>query len=332
MKAAVYPGGGAAMVIETLSDPEPGPGELLLRVHRCGICGTDLHMTEGHAWQFPAGTVPGHEYAGEVVALGKGVEHVRIGDRITALPSLSCGQCIAAEHGNNVLCQHRGGVLGGFAELMTVPVEVALKLPSALSLADGALIEPMAVGRYGVRLVGVRPGEPVLVLGAGSVALAAIWWLRRLGAGRIAVLARSQRRKALALAMGADAFLTEGEGVVEVLGGAPTQVFECVGSPGFVAQAVGHCRTLGQVISLGFCTASESIIPAVAGYKGVSLHFPVGYSMADFVACADEFDKGHADPGTMVSSVRSLDALPATFAELREPNAETKVHIAPVMP
>jgi (R,R)-butanediol dehydrogenase/meso-butanediol dehydrogenase/diacetyl reductase len=270
MKAAVYPGGGGAMAIEALPDPEPGPGELLIRVHRCGICGTDLHMTEGQAWQFPAGTVPGHEYAGEVVALGKGVEHFRLGDKITALPSLGCGECVAARAGNNVLCHHRGGVLGGFAELMTVPAEVALKLPSTLSFADGALIEPLAVGRYGVRLVGVAQQEPVLVLGAGSVALCAIYWLRQMGAGRIAVLGRSERRRELALAMGADAFLTDPEAVTDALGGPPAQVFECVGSPGFVAKAIGQVRTLGQVVSMGFCTASEEIVPAVTGYKGTS--------------------------------------------------------------
>ncbi len=328
MKAAVYPGNGAPMVIETLPDPEPGPGELLIRVHRCGICGTDLHMTEGHAWQFAAGSVPGHEYAGEIVAIGKGVEGYRIGENITALPSLGCGQCIAA-HGNNVLCRHRGGVLGGFAEYLRVPAEVAVKLPSTLSLADGALIEPLAVGRYGVRLVGVTPSEPVLVLGAGSVALCAIYWLRRMGAGRIAVLGRSERRKELALAMGADVFVTEAEAVTEALGGAPAQVFECVGSPGFVGQAIGHARTLGQVISLGFCTAPDAIVPAMAGYKGVSLHFPVGYAMADLLATAEVMDRGHVDPKCLISSVRPLDALPATFAELRGANRETKVHIAP---
>ena len=329
MKAAIYPGNGGAITIETVPDPEPGPGEVLIKVHRCGICGTDLHMTEGHQWQFAAGSVPGHEYSGEVIGIGKGVEGWRLGDNLTAIPSLGCGQCYAGD--NNVLCQHRGGVLGGFAEFMTVPAEVAIKLPDTLSLADGALIEPLAVGRYGVRLVGVKPGEPVLVLGAGSVALCAIYWLRQMGAGKIAVLGRSERRRELALAMGADVFLTEVEGIADTLGGLPAQVFECVGSPGFVGEAIKHSRTLGQVISLGFCTAPDSFVPAMAGYKGVSLHFPVGYTAEDFSATADIMDKGHVDPKCLISSVRPLDALPATFAELRGMNAETKVHIAPVI-
>lgn len=333
MKAAVYPGNGQPMRIETLPDPEPAPGELLIRVRRCGICGTDLHMTEGHRWQFSAGTVPGHEYAGEIVALGKGVEGYRLGEIITALPSLSCGACTGALAGNPVLCPHRGGVLGGFAEYLSVPVEAAMRLPATLGLADGALIEPLAVGRYAVRLVGVAKGAPVLVLGAGSVALCAIYWLRQMGAGRIAVLARSERRKPLALAMGADAFITasgdEAGQIVEALAGAPRQVFECVGSPGLIEQAIGHCGTLGQVISMGFCTAPDPFAPAMAGYKGVSLHFPVGYAMADFLAVADMMDKGHVDPKRMISAVRPLDALPATFVELRGAHAETKVHIQP---
>lgn len=332
MRAAVYPGNGGAMAIETLPDPAPGAGELLLRVERCGICGTDLHMTEGHQWQFPAGTVPGHEYSGEVIELGQGVEGFRIGDKVTALPSLGCGACIASESGNNVLCHHRGGVLGGFAELMTVPAEVALRLPSTLSLADGALIEPLAVGRYGVRLVGVAPDEPVLVLGAGSVALCAIYWLRAMGAGKIAVLGRSERRRELAMAMGADSFLIDPDGIADALGGSPAQVFECVGSPGFLTQAIGHARTLGRVVSMGFCTAPEQIVAAQAGYKGISLHFPIGYTMADFIATAEVMDKSHLDPNCLISSVRPLADLPATFSELRGANTETKVHIAPVMP
>jgi L-iditol 2-dehydrogenase len=92
MKAAIYPGNGADLVIDDRPDPEPGPNDLIIKVHRCGICGTDLHMTEGHAFQFPAGSTPGHEFAGEIVAIGREVSGWRAGDRLTALPSLGCGQ------------------------------------------------------------------------------------------------------------------------------------------------------------------------------------------------------------------------------------------------
>ncbi len=335
MKAAVYPGNGQPIVLENLPDPEPGPEDVIIQVHRCGICGTDLHMTEGHQWQFAPGTVPGHEYSGEVIAVGSKVTTLRQGDLITALPSTGCGHCAACHHGNLALCHNAPGVMGGYAERMRIPASVAVKLPSTLSAADGALIEPLAVGLYGVRMSAIQPGDRVLVLGAGSVALCAIYWAKRLGAGRVVAMSRSARRKDMALQMGADGFVQYGDNerdeVVEALGGQPDIVFECIGSPGFLMKGIEHARTLGKVMSMGFCTSPDQVVPAVAGFKGVSLQFPVGYSLKDFQYVADVMDKGFIDPKVLISSVVSLDELPATFETLRGPNRETKVQVAPLV-
>ncbi len=336
MKAAVYREQGKPLVLETLPDPAPAAGEVLIKVHRCGICGTDLHMTEGHQWQFQPGTVPGHEYSGEIVEVGPGVTGLKRGDLITALPSTGCGHCEACYRGNLALCHNAPGVMGGYAELMRVPASVALKLPATLSAADGALIEPLAVGLYAMRMSHIQPGDRVLILGAGSVALCAIYWAKRLGAGRIVAMSRSARRKPMALQMGADAFLQYGENetgnVVEALGGAPDAVFECVGSQGFLGKAIQHVRDFGQVISMGFCTSPDQLVPAMAGFKGVSLQFPVGYSLKDFQYVADVMDAGYVDPKILISSVIPLDDLPATFERLRDPNNETKVQVAPLTP
>jgi len=333
MKAAVYPGAGKPLVLEDLPDPEPGPDDVVIAMRRCGICGTDLHRTEGHPWQFAPGTVPGHEYAGEVVAVGAKVTGIRTGDLITALPSTGCGQCEACHRGNLALCHNAPGVMGGFAEFVRIPASVAVKLPGTLSVADGALIEPLAVGLYATRMSRIQPGDRVLVLGAGSVALCAIYWARRLGAGRIVAMSRSVRRRHMALEMGAGAYVQYGENeigeVLEALGGQPDIVFECVGKPGFVMKGIQHVRDFGQVVSLGFCTAPDQFVPAVAGFKGVSLQFPVGYSLKDFRYVADVMDAGHVDPKVLISSVVTLEQLPAAFEELRGDNDETKVQIAP---
>ncbi|MCE7797952.1 alcohol dehydrogenase catalytic domain-containing protein [Sphingobium sufflavum] len=329
MKGAWYPGQGRPILIENFPDPEPSPGELLIRVHRCGICGTDLSMTKGEAWDYGPGQF-GHEYAGEVVALGRDVEGYRVGDRIAVLPSLSCDPCSGA-HGNHVLCRHQGGVTQGFAELARVPARVAVKLPDTLSLADGALIEPMAISLYGVRLSRITPGDRVLVLGGGTVALYAIYWARRLGAGRIVAMSRSERRRDLSLHMGADAFIPYGDGevgaVAEALGGPPVLVYECVGSPGMLGKALSHVGLFGRIVSLGFCTSPDPVMPAMASYKCATMQFVVGYAMRDFLYVADQMDKGHADPKALISNDIPLSAMPAMFEKLRGPNAESKVHV-----
>ncbi len=334
MKAIVYAGSGKPLTLETVPDPTPGADDVIVKVHRCGICGTDLHMTQGHQWDFPAGCIPGHEYAGEIVEVGANVTGYKIGDRITALPSTGCGHCEACKRGNLALCHYAPGVMGGYAEYMRIPTSVAIKLPSTISLADGALVEPLAIGLYGVRMSHIQPGDRVLILGAGSVALCAIYWARRLGASKIVAMSRSKRRETMALDMGADALVLFGDNevgeVVEALGGPPDIVFECIGNPGFLAKAIQHARVFGQVISMGFCTSPDPIVPAMPGFKGVSLLFPVGYTLKDFHHVADVMDAGHADPKMLISSVVSLADLPAKFEQLRGPNNETKVHISPV--
>jgi threonine dehydrogenase-like Zn-dependent dehydrogenase len=331
MKAAIYPGDGKPLTIETVPDPEPGPDDLIIRVHRCGICGTDLHMTEGHGFQFPAGSTPGHEFAGEVVAIGRNVRGWKSGDRLTAVPSTGCGDCIACSHGNWTLCRNAPGQMGGFAELARIAASTAVRLPSTLSLTDGALIEPLAVGLYGVRQASAIKGARVLVLGGGSLALCAIWWARGLGAGKIVAASRSQRRAEMALAMGADGFVQFGENevaeVINALGGPPDVVLECVGNPGFLGKAVQHIRPFGEIISMGFCTAPDYIVPALAAFKAATFKFPVGYALTDFKQSVAALDQGRPDPKMLITAEVSLDEFPATLEMLRKPNDATKIHV-----
>lgn len=341
MKAAIYPGGGKPITIEDIADPRPGPDDVLIRVHRCGVCGTDLSMTRGTAWDFGTNVQLGHEYAGEIIELGRNVTDFKLGERITVLPSVACGQCSSCHsHANNVLCQASpGSAMGGFAELAVVPTSVATKLPSTLSMADGALIEPLAVSLYGVQLAQIRPGDPVLVLGGGTVALYAIYWARRLGAGRIVAMSRSARRKDLSLAMGADIFIPYGDNevgeVIEALGGAPRFVLECVGAEGMLMKATSHIAQFGKIVSLGFCTAPDPVIPGVASYKCATMQFAVGYTMREFHYIADQLDRdaiagaGLPDIKQIITSDIPLADLPQMFKLLRGSNTETKVHVIP---
>ena len=187
-----------------------------------------------------------------------------------------------------------------------------------------------------MRLAELRPGAHVVVLGAGTIALATIYWARRSGAGRIVALSRSPRRAELALRMGADAFLAYGEDelaeAADALGGPAEAVFECVGAPGFLGRAIDHAGLMGQVLSLGFGAEPDPIVPAVAGFHGVTLKFPVGYSHQDFRHVARVMTQGHVDPKIMISSTVALDDLPAAFEDLLGANAQTKVQVAPFAP
>ena len=276
MKAPVFKGVGKPLAIETLPDPTPGPGEMVIKVARCGICGTDLHMTDGHAQTFPEGTVIGHEFAGEVVAVGPGVTRFKTGDVAAALPVIGCGRCASCLAGETIWCE-KGliGLVGGYGQYAIAATHAAIKLPSTLSVEDGALVEPLAVSLHGVTLAELKPGARVLVLGAGPIGLGCVFWAKHVGAGRIAVVSRSRRGEAIAMEMGATAFVqTSDELMTDVnaaLGGLPDVVFECIGVPGQLAQAINLVRPRGTVIVLGNCMLPDTIIPSLAMFKQVRI-------------------------------------------------------------
>jgi (R,R)-butanediol dehydrogenase/meso-butanediol dehydrogenase/diacetyl reductase len=333
MRAAISYGAGAPLVIERRPVPEYGDLDLLIRIERCGICGSDLHAHDFDGIQNDAGTIPGHEIAGTIAAMGDSVSGFSIGERIAVYPAVGCGTCAACELGNPILCPSAEWVSGGYAEYIRIPAAAAIRIPADLNPEHAALIEPLTVSLYGLKVGKLVPDERVLILGAGSIALAAIYWAQRMGAKRVVAMSRTAHRSDMAVAMGADAFVTYGDDelarVQDQLGGKPDVVVECVGAPGMLDKAVGHAGLYGRVVSLGLSAKPEPIVPVMAGMKGVSLYFPVGYSMEDFRTTAEAIQSGVVDPAIMVSSVISLDEVPARFKTLQGVHNETKVHIAP---
>jgi len=226
---------------------------------------------------------------------------------------------------------------GAFAEFTTTAERVAVKLPNSVSLADGALIEPLAVSLHGVALAAVKPGDRVLVLGAGPIGLGAVYWARKLGAGRIAVTAASRQREALAMEMGADSFVLPDtpeelpQAVIVALGGMPDIVIEAVGKPDLIARAVNCVRPAGTVLVLGFCARPDSFVPAIAVWKEVKLLFGMTYSLGEFEHVARTLDRGSVEPRAMVTDTISLEELPGTLEAMRHRTHQCKVLVDPFL-
>jgi (R,R)-butanediol dehydrogenase/meso-butanediol dehydrogenase/diacetyl reductase len=335
MRAAVFRQAGAPLSIEQVAVPQPGEGQILLRIASCGICGSDLHVTSGHGATAPSGQILGHEYAGEIMEVGKGVTRLRVGDMVNAMPVSGCGHCPHCLIGEVKWCAARRTMQGGYAEYMLAGADTTFRLPAGLSADDGALVEPLAVGLHGVAMADLKLGSKVLVIGAGPVGLAAIFWARRLGAAKIAVTASSDRRKALAMTLGATHFVTPSDGedpvqaVNDAIGGPPDIVFECVGIEGMIQKSVDHVKRMGTVVVLGFCTSDDPWRPMTGLFKEAKIVFAYLYSKGEFELCIDTLDAGHVESRQMITDRIGLSELPDMFEALRSRSTQCKVLVDP---
>jgi L-iditol 2-dehydrogenase len=215
MKAVVFHGPGR-MGIETVADPVPEAGGLVIRVKAAAVCGTDIRIYKGiktRGVRMPS--VLGHEFSGVIEDTGGDPAWFQ-GQRVAVCPALACGRCAACREGASNICEKLAAygyeIDGGFAEFLHVPKAFVaagnvIPLPDRLSFEEAALAEPLACVINGQALMGVQPGEHVAVLGAGPIGLLHVLLARTKGAGRITAVQRSEERREAALAMGADAAL-----------------------------------------------------------------------------------------------------------------------------
>jgi len=242
MRAAVLQGDGK-LAIEDVEAPKLEPGELVLRVCDCGICGSDLHAVHS----MPPGTIFGHEFAGEVIEVGDGVSGWKVGDRAVSLPYFSCGRCERCARGDGILCMQirgigLGAVAGAYAERVRVSPQLSFHVPAQVSDREAALVEPLAVGLHGVRRSRLAKDETAIILGAGPIGIAALVWARDLGAKTV-VSDPSPGRRAMAERLGATAVVDPkkdepGFVAIDIGGESVTTIFECVGAPGLDRKSV----------------------------------------------------------------------------------------------
>lgn len=233
--------------ISEVDAPTPAPGEVLVRVRAVGVCGSDLHFFRGE-FPTPPGFVLGHECAGEIAALGEGVSGWSVGDRVALELFNVCLTCVQCRSGNYHLCPSRKAnglnIDGGLREYMTVQPYALYRLPDEVDFELGALCEPLAVTVHGLRLVDLRFGDRVAVLGAGTIGLMAIAAAKAMGATYIGATARHPQQKEMALTLGADAVFGDDPGSI-------MQLAKATGGADVVVETVGgHANTLADALTV----------------------------------------------------------------------------------
>ncbi len=248
--------------VRQVAAPEPGPGEVVVRVEACGVCGTDHHILHG---EYPA-SLPvtlGHEFAGTVAATGPGAR-LAVGTRVAIDPNIACGVCRECRRGDICLCPRRVALGvdrdGGLAEYALVPETQAYQLPPAMPIEWGALCEPLACCLRGLDLATIQPGASVVVLGGGVIGQLMVQLARLAGATTVVLVTRQEGRRRLAEECGATATLDPRAGDIVALiageagglapGGADV-VLECAGTIETFEQSIALARRGGTVLVFG---------------------------------------------------------------------------------
>jgi 2-desacetyl-2-hydroxyethyl bacteriochlorophyllide A dehydrogenase len=344
VRAAVYQGVGLPHVIEDVLDPSPGDREVIIRIDRSGVCGSDVTFTsprsagvESFADAFYElycpGAILGHEYAGEVIALGSGVARLRIGDRVAPMFFVGCGECLRCFEGTPHWCRRRRARMGGYAEYGLVHEQFCARVPAALSPGEGALIEPTATALHAWEAADARAGARVLVWGSGALGTGVVAVARMFGAGRIVAVARTEQRRELVLSCGADEFLTVDEASPEAvwaaLGGKPDVVVEAAGVSGTIADAIAASRPHGTIVVAGLSASPELTWHAAAVMKELRIIYVNGYSTHDSDVAARLIERHPRSFDMMISRTVSLADFPARFEDLRSESRGGKLHLDP---
>jgi (R,R)-butanediol dehydrogenase/meso-butanediol dehydrogenase/diacetyl reductase len=251
--------------------PAPKEGEVKIKVATCGICGSDLHEylagpifipTSTHPLTGHSGTtILGHEFTGTVVAVGRGVTKVKVGDLVAPDACQHCGECLACRMGKYNVCEKLAftGLMaeGAFAEYVNVPANLCYVLPKDFNPEAGALIEPLATGLKAVRSAGTILGDSVVIFGAGTIGLGTLMCAKAAGAAQIIVVEMAETRKKMAKACGADVVLDPKqcnviEEIKKLTNGEGADVsFECIGNIHTAPMAVDAVHNVGKVIIVG---------------------------------------------------------------------------------
>jgi threonine dehydrogenase-like Zn-dependent dehydrogenase len=353
MRAVGYLDGEFA-VTEVADPPAPGPGQVRIAVAACGICGSDLSMAEdaGRFVQvaadsgYPLATfditrpvVLGHEYAGTVVETGSGVTDFAVGDRVAGI-----GLATEAGTGIPTIIGYSNDYHGAFGEHIVVDSVWVRHVPDGLSLEHATLAEPLHVGEMHVQQSGLRAGDSALVIGCGAIGLGAIIAAKAHGAGVVVASEPSPKRRALALAVGADvavdpteqdpiqvwnALVAERNSLVDPGAVGTLIAYECSGRPGML-DTLMHGLPFNsriQVLAAGFAT--ETIVPVVGQFRRIAVNFGHGPYEDAYDITLRRLASGEIDAEAIITGRVGLDGVAEAFTALRAPDEHVKILVLP---
>ena len=343
MRAAVFHAAHDVRVEDVQAPGAPGPGEVLVKPFWCGICGTDLHeyamgpiVTPAEPHRLNGSTIPqilGHEFSAEIVEVGPGVTTVSVGQRVSVMPLLFDNTCYYCVRGLNHLCRNMACIglsyaWGGIAELAIVPVEKLTVLPDAVTDLQGALVEPAAVAAYGVDTAAVRPGDLVLVTGAGPIGALASLYAASLGA-QVIVSEVNPTRAALVRSFGIGEVLDPT--AVDVAahikdlrdGIGADAVIECSGNERALQTALAAVRSAGHISQTGLHTRPASVDPMVLSEHDITLSGTWCYPVFDFPRIVDLIARGRYPVEKVVTAtVPMADIVEQGFETLLSPTGD----------
>lgn len=333
MRAAVYEGEGR-LVVREVPDPSPAPDEVLIEVEACGVCGSDvqiINVPPGHPSTPPV--ILGHEFVGSVRAVGSAVRDVPIGTRIVVDPDPKCGVCDSCRGGRPANCTnvvalgvHRDGAL---APYVTAPADSIYPISPDVPTDMAALVEPLACVVNGTNRAAIRPGESVVVFGAGAIGCLFIAVFRASGAARIVAIEPSADRARVARDVGADVVLTPDEWAAQratLLPGGADVVVDAVGS--VLPQAIDAAAMGARVVVFGMNgNARPPVHQIEIVEKGLAI---LGSYISNFTfpAAIRLVESGRLNLAPMITATIPLDETVAGIARLRSGEA-VKILITP---
>jgi alcohol dehydrogenase len=327
MKAIVLEKPGQFQRIEVNEPTSPGAGEAVVRVHRVGICGTDISGYLGKFPFFSYPRIPGHELGVEVVAVGEGVANVKPGDRCSVEPYMNCGDCHACRKGASNCCANLKviGVMmdGGMCERFVLPAR-KLHPSTKLSFDQLALVETLAIGCHAVDRSGLTKGENCLVIGAGPIGLSAIVFAKLTGAKIIVLDMNPQRLEFTQSTMGVDETIVLSDNVEQDLrrvtdGALPDVVIDATGNNTSMSNAFAYVAPTGRLVYVGITTREVT-------FKHPVFHRPEGTLLCSRNALPKDFsriikliEEGQIDTRPWITHRTGFETLAADFPELIKP-------------